>query len=163
MPWLTGTALLHSVMVQERRGMLKTWTISLVLCTGILAVLGTFLVRSEILQSIHAFGASTLGAPFLVFIAALSIGSVALVSHRRGGRCRDRWPGAAPGRRRAPVADAGGAAPRTAGRRYAQPPPLRRLHRPRWHGGDFRRSRSVFGVPAHLPGPAHARPQRHCR
>jgi cytochrome c-type biogenesis protein CcmF len=83
MPWLTGTALLHSVMVWERRGMLKTWTVSLVLGTGVLAVLGTFLVRSGILQSIHAFGASTLGAPFLAFIATLAIGSVGLVSFRR--------------------------------------------------------------------------------
>jgi len=83
MPWLTGTALLHSVMVQERRGMLKTWTISLVLGTGVLAVLGTFLVRSGLLESIHAFGASTLGTPFLVFIAVLAIGSVWLVTYRR--------------------------------------------------------------------------------
>jgi cytochrome c-type biogenesis protein CcmF len=83
MPWLTGTALLHSVMVQERRGMLKTWTVSLVLGTGVLAVLGTFLVRSGILQSIHAFGASTLGVPFLVFIAVLALGSVGLVAYRR--------------------------------------------------------------------------------
>jgi cytochrome c-type biogenesis protein CcmF len=83
MPWLTATALLHSVMVQERRGMLKTWTVSLVLGTGVLAVLGTFLVRSGILQSIHAFGASTLGVPFLAFIAVLAVGSVGLVSFRR--------------------------------------------------------------------------------
>src|SRR3954468_17992534 len=58
MPWLTGTAFLHSVMIQERRGMLKVWNVSLVLTTGVLAILGTFLVRSGILQSIHAFGAS---------------------------------------------------------------------------------------------------------
>jgi cytochrome c-type biogenesis protein CcmF len=83
MPWLTGTALLHSVMVHERRGMLKTWTVSLVLGTGVFAVLGTFLVRSGILQSIHAFGASTLGGPFLAFIAILAGGSVALVGYRR--------------------------------------------------------------------------------
>jgi cytochrome c-type biogenesis protein CcmF len=83
MPWLTGTALLHSVMVQERRGMLKAWTVSLVLGTGVLAVLGTFLVRSGLLQSIHAFGASTLGAPFLALIAVLAIGSVWLVTYRR--------------------------------------------------------------------------------
>jgi cytochrome c-type biogenesis protein CcmF len=82
MPWLTGTALLHSVMVQERRGMLKTWTTSLVLGTGILAVLGTFLVRSGLLQSIHAFGASTLGTPFLAFIGVLSLGSIGLVTWR---------------------------------------------------------------------------------
>jgi cytochrome c-type biogenesis protein CcmF len=83
MPWLTGTALLHSIQVQEKRGNLKTWNASLALMTGILAVLGTFLVRSGILDSIHAFGASTLGGPFLVFIAVLLLGSVVLVASRR--------------------------------------------------------------------------------
>jgi len=83
MPWLTGTAFLHSVMIQEKRGMLKVWNVSLVLATGILAVLGTFLVRSGILESIHAFGASTLGVPFLVLIGVLIAGSVALVVSRR--------------------------------------------------------------------------------
>src|SRR2546425_9793044 len=66
MPWLTGTAFLHSAMIQEKRGMLKMWNVSLVLATGTLAILGTFLVRSGILESIHAFGASTLGVPFLI-------------------------------------------------------------------------------------------------
>jgi cytochrome c-type biogenesis protein CcmF len=83
MPWLTATAFLHSIQVQEKRGMLKVWNVSLVLATGILAVLGTFLVRSGILDSIHAFGASTLGKPFLAFIAVLSIGAVVLVASRR--------------------------------------------------------------------------------
>ncbi len=83
LPWLTGTAFLHSVMIQEKRGMLKVWNVSLVLATGILAVLGTFLVRSGILDSIHAFGASTLGRPFLVLIAVLIGGSIALVTSRR--------------------------------------------------------------------------------
>jgi cytochrome c-type biogenesis protein CcmF len=82
MPWLTGTAFLHSLMVQERRGILKIWNVSLVLVTGILAILGTFLVRSGILDSIHAFGASTLGLPFLAFIALLLAGSIALVVSR---------------------------------------------------------------------------------
>ncbi|MDX6620100.1 MAG: cytochrome c-type biosis protein CcmF, partial [Gaiellales bacterium] len=82
MPWLTGTAFLHSIMVQERRGILKVWNVSLVLATGILAILGTFLVRSGILSSIHAFGASTLGRPFLGFLALLLVGSVALVVTR---------------------------------------------------------------------------------
>jgi cytochrome c-type biogenesis protein CcmF len=82
LPWLTGTALLHSVQIQEKRGMLKVWNASLVLATGILAVLGTFLVRSGILDSIHAFGASTLGTPFLIFIAVLILGSVYLVATR---------------------------------------------------------------------------------
>jgi cytochrome c-type biogenesis protein CcmF len=82
MPWLTATAFLHSAMVQERRGMLKVWNISLVLLTGILALLGTFLVRSGILESIHAFGASTLGVPFLVLIVTLVAASIALVVTR---------------------------------------------------------------------------------
>src|SRR5438094_5275904 len=83
MPWLVGTAFLHSVMIQEKRGMLKIWNVSLVLATGVLAILGTFLVRSGVLQSIHAFGASTLGIPFLAFIALLAAGSIALVVSRR--------------------------------------------------------------------------------
>src|SRR5437660_7175382 len=68
MPWLTGTALLHSLMIQEKRGMLKVWNMSLVLATGTLAIMGTFLVRSGILNSIHAFGGATLGVPFVVLI-----------------------------------------------------------------------------------------------
>jgi cytochrome c-type biogenesis protein CcmF len=82
MPWLTGTAFLHSVMIQEKRGMLKVWNVSLVLATGVLAILGTFLVRSGILQSIHAFGASTLGIPFLVLIVTMIAGSIVLVVTR---------------------------------------------------------------------------------
>jgi len=82
MPWLTGTAFLHSVMIQEKRGMLKIWNASLVLATGVLAILGTFLVRSGILESIHAFGASTLGVPFLCLIGVMVVGSVALVLSR---------------------------------------------------------------------------------
>jgi cytochrome c-type biogenesis protein CcmF len=82
MPWLTGTAFLHSVMIQEKRGMLKVWNVSLVLATGTLAIMGTFLVRSGILDSIHAFGASTLGKPFLALIAVMIAGSIALVVSR---------------------------------------------------------------------------------
>ncbi len=82
MPWLAGTAFLHSIMVQEKRGMLKVWNVSLVIGTFVLALLGTFLVRSGVLDSIHAFGASTLGAPFLVFIGIVLVTSVALVISR---------------------------------------------------------------------------------
>ncbi len=82
MPWLTGTAFLHSALIQEKRGMLKIWNVSLVLATGVLAILGTFLVRSGILESIHAFGASTLGVPFLALIATMVAGSVYLVTTR---------------------------------------------------------------------------------
>jgi cytochrome c-type biogenesis protein CcmF len=83
LPWLTGTAFLHSVMVQEKRGMLKTWNASLILATGTLAILGTFLVRSGILDSIHAFGASTLGVPFVILIGILIASSIGLVVLRR--------------------------------------------------------------------------------
>jgi cytochrome c-type biogenesis protein CcmF len=71
------------VMIQEKRGMLKVWNATLVLTTGILAVLGTFLVRSGILDSIHAFGASTLGVPFVTLIGLMIAGSIFLVVSRR--------------------------------------------------------------------------------
>jgi cytochrome c-type biogenesis protein CcmF len=83
MPWLTGTAFLHSLMIQEKRGMLKVWNVSLVLATGTLAIMGTFLVRSGILNSIHAFGGQTLGVPFVCLIAVLIAGSIYLVVSRR--------------------------------------------------------------------------------
>ena len=83
LPWLTGTAFLHSLMLQEKRGMLKVWNASLILGTGTLCILGTFLVRSGILDSIHAFGASTLGIPFVTLIGVMIAGSVALVVSRR--------------------------------------------------------------------------------
>jgi cytochrome c-type biogenesis protein CcmF len=83
MPWLTGTAFLHSLMIQEKRGMLKVWNVSLVLGTGTLAIMGTFLVRSGVLNSIHAFGGATLGVPFVTLIAVLIAGSIYLVVSRR--------------------------------------------------------------------------------
>ena len=82
MPWLIGTAFLHSIMVQEKRGMLRVWNVSLVCATFALALLGTFLVRSGILDSIHAFGASTVGAPLLGLIAVVIIGSALLITSR---------------------------------------------------------------------------------
>src|ERR1022692_2580641 len=83
LPWLTGTAFLHSLMIQEKRGMLKVWNVSLALATGTLAIMGTFLVRSGILNSIHAFGGATLGVPFVALIALLIAGSTYLVVSRR--------------------------------------------------------------------------------
>jgi cytochrome c-type biogenesis protein CcmF len=82
MPWLAGTAFLHSIMVQEKRGMLKVWNVSLVCGTFALALLGTFLVRSGILESIHAFGASTVGGPLLALIAVVVVGSALLIISR---------------------------------------------------------------------------------
>jgi cytochrome c-type biogenesis protein CcmF len=85
MPWLVGTAFLHSVMVQEKRGMLKVWNVSLITTTFTLCLLGTFLVRSGVLQSIHAFGASTVGGPLLGLIAVVAIGSTLLIVTRLNG------------------------------------------------------------------------------
>jgi cytochrome c-type biogenesis protein CcmF len=84
MPWLVGTAFLHSMIVQEKRGILKVWNVSLIVGTFTLALLGTFLVRSGILDSIHAFGASTVGGWFLGLIAFVVAGSAALVVSRLG-------------------------------------------------------------------------------
>ncbi|HEX3172647.1 MAG TPA: heme lyase CcmF/NrfE family subunit [Solirubrobacterales bacterium] len=82
MPWLVGTAFLHSVMVQEKRGMLKVWNACLIVATFSLALLGTFLVRSGVLQSIHAFGDSTVGPYILGLIAVVLVGSTALIVSR---------------------------------------------------------------------------------
>ncbi len=83
MPFLCITAFIHSVMIQEKRGMLKVWNASLILLSGTLAILGTFLVRSGILDSIHAFGASTLGIPFVVLLTVMVGGSIGLVVWRK--------------------------------------------------------------------------------
>ncbi len=84
MPWLVCTAYIHSIMIQEKRGMLKVWNTSLVLLTGTLAIVGDFLVRSGILSSIHAFVSDpTLNIAFVVLIAAMVLGSVWLVTYRR--------------------------------------------------------------------------------
>jgi cytochrome c-type biogenesis protein CcmF len=82
MPWLVGTAFLHSIMVQEKRGMLKVWNACLIVATFSLALLGTFLVRSGVLQSIHAFGDNTVGPYVLGLIAVVLIGSTALIVSR---------------------------------------------------------------------------------
>jgi cytochrome c-type biogenesis protein CcmF len=84
MPWLIGTAFLHSIMVQEKRGMLKVWNACLIVATFSLALLGTFLVRSGVLQSIHAFGDSTVGPYILGLIGVVLIGSTALIVSRLG-------------------------------------------------------------------------------
>src|SRR6202162_98406 len=83
MPWLTGTAFLHSVMMQEKRGMLKMWNMWLVFATFWLAILGTFLTRSGVISSVHAFAQSSIGSWFLVFIAlTLAVCTYFLVLNR---------------------------------------------------------------------------------
>ncbi len=68
MPWLTGTAYLHSVMIQERKNMLKVWNIVLIILTFLLTIFGTFITRSGIISSVHSFGRSALGPLFLAFL-----------------------------------------------------------------------------------------------
>ena len=79
-PWLTATAFLHSVMVQERRGLLKLWNLNLIVATFALTILGTFLTRSGVLSSVHAFSEGPIGRYFLGFIALVLIASFALVA-----------------------------------------------------------------------------------
>ncbi|MGQ0764445.1 MAG: heme lyase CcmF/NrfE family subunit [Gemmatimonadota bacterium] len=80
LPWLTATAFLHSVMVQERRGMLKLWNLNLIVGTFALTMLGTFLTRSGVLSSVHAFTTGTIGYWFLGAIGLTLVVSVALVA-----------------------------------------------------------------------------------
>ena len=83
LPWLTGTAFLHSVIVQERRGMLKIWNISLVTLTFALTIFGTFVTRSGLISSVHAFGVSDMGPLFLGFLALILLVSFYLLFLRK--------------------------------------------------------------------------------
>lgn len=83
MPWLTGTAFLHSVMVTEKRGMLKAWSVILIILTYSLSLFGTFITRTGVISSVHAFGKTALGPAFFIFIAATFIGSIWLLLKRR--------------------------------------------------------------------------------
>jgi cytochrome c-type biogenesis protein CcmF len=82
MPWLAATAYLHSVMIQEKRGMLKVWNVLLVVLAFCLSIFGTFLTRSGIIQSIHSFTQSSIGPWFLGFICFITAASLALVFSR---------------------------------------------------------------------------------
>ena len=87
MPWLTGTAYLHSVLVQERRGMLRVWNISLLCATFALTILGTFITRSGIIESVHAFTTSGIGIALISFFALIVLSTVVLIGWR-GDRLR---------------------------------------------------------------------------
>ncbi len=82
MPWLVATAFLHSVMIQEKRGMLRVWNVLLVILAFTLSIFGTFLTRSGILNSIHSFTQSSIGPWFLAFIVVIVVVSLALVLWR---------------------------------------------------------------------------------
>lgn len=84
MPWIVGTAFLHSLQVQERRRMLKTWTMTLIVAAFLLSILGTFLTRSGVLLSVHSFTRSSVGLYFLAFLAAaLLFSTILLVARSR--------------------------------------------------------------------------------
>jgi cytochrome c-type biogenesis protein CcmF len=83
LPWLTATAFLHSAIVQEKKGLLKTWNVVLVTLTFLLTVLGTFLTRSGVLWSIHAFANAPLGRYFLAFLCVTTVFSLAVLVWRR--------------------------------------------------------------------------------
>jgi len=100
LPWLTGTAYLHSVMVQERRGMLRVWNLSLLCATFAFTILGTFLTRSGVLDSVHAFTESGIGPAFLGFFGLIVAVSIVLIGWR-GDRLR------APGRIDSPLSREG--------------------------------------------------------
>src|SRR5690242_364057 len=72
MPWLMGTAFLHSVMMQEKRGMLKIWNMWLIFSTFFLCIFGTFLTRSGVVNSVHAFAQSSIGTWFVIFLAIIA-------------------------------------------------------------------------------------------
>ena len=84
LPWLTMTAFLHSVMIQEKRGMLRRWNMSLVIASFLLSIFGTFITRSGIIASVHSFAQSSIGYFFLVFLVVVAIGSFTLLY--------TRWP-----------------------------------------------------------------------
>ena len=100
LPWLTGTAYLHSVMVQERRGMLRVWNLSLLCATFALTILGTFLTRSGVVESVHAFSESDIGVWLLSLFGVVVVVTVGLIGWR-GDRLR------APGRFDSPISREG--------------------------------------------------------
>lgn len=87
LPWITGTAYLHSVMVQERRGMLRVWNLSLLVSTFSLTILATFLTRSGVLNSVHSFNNTGIGPALLAFFGIIVAGSIGLLAWR-GDRLR---------------------------------------------------------------------------
>jgi len=82
MPWLTGTAFLHSVMITEKRGMLKVWNMILIILTYALSLFGTFITRTGVIGSVHAFAKSALGPAFFIFIGLTFLGSMSLLFRR---------------------------------------------------------------------------------
>ena len=176
LPWLTATAYIHSVLVQERRGMLRVWNLSLLIATFCLTILGTFLTRSGVLNSVHAFSESAIGPYLLGFLAVVVVVSLGLdrlarrpaavtghdrladLARRRVPREQRAVRGVrlrrAP-RHRLPARRAGGRRSRHPGRRSVLRPP-RHADRHRPAVPDGRRARAavaqgVAGAPARPP------------
>jgi cytochrome c-type biogenesis protein CcmF len=84
MPWLTGTAFLHSAMIQEKRGMLKVWNMILIILTYSLVLFGTFITRSGVISSVHSFAESAIGPAFFAFISITFLASLFLLFERLG-------------------------------------------------------------------------------
>ncbi len=82
MPWLTGTAFMHSIMIQEKRNMLKIWNMALIILTFALSIFGTFITRSGVIGSVHSFGESTLGPIFMAFLTVIIVVSTLLLANR---------------------------------------------------------------------------------
>ncbi|MGW8268039.1 MAG: heme lyase CcmF/NrfE family subunit, partial [Longimicrobiales bacterium] len=86
LPWLTATAFLHSIMIQENRGMLKVWNMSLVLLTFLMTIFATFLTRSGLIESVHSFAQNTsIALIFLAFMGSIFVASVLLIIYRLPG------------------------------------------------------------------------------
>lgn len=83
MPWLTGTAFLHSTIMQQRRGMMKNWNVWLIFSTFMLCILGTLLTRSGIVSSVHAFGESSIGNWFWIFLVLVLLVCALTIARRR--------------------------------------------------------------------------------
>lgn len=83
LPWLTGTAFLHSAIVQEKRGMLKFWNMLLIVLTFLLVILGTFATRSGVVSSVHAFAESNVGRPMFTFLGISALASIILLGWRQ--------------------------------------------------------------------------------
>ena len=151
LPWLSGTAFLHSVMIQEKRGMLKVWNVVLVITTFFLSIFGTFLTRSGIVSSVHAFAQSNIGPFFAVFLSIIVFFSVTLAFPAPGSsqeREQARFPGFP--RERLPLQqlDSAGAGLRG---------PLGNVVPADFQGGaecDRHRGRSVLQQDGHTHGPA---------
>src|SRR6185369_2844111 len=82
LPWLTGTALLHSIIIQQQRGTFKFWNVGLIAATFVLCIFGTYLTRSGVIQSVHAFGQSAIGTFFLTLLLIVASASALLIIWR---------------------------------------------------------------------------------